>query len=178
MGKLAVTQACLRTKRSNNRIRVVVLLSASLIASPRTALAAPRVCFLRAAEYSMPGYIDSNIPSIWVDNAGTPNLRIFESGAFSHFYLQTPSLTEPGTSAPFELGNSRWLEGIVRDPKNLTLLWGYYHSEEYVPKCERHLQSPRVGAVYSIDDGDTWTPATGGSQWALRPPDTDVNCDA
>jgi hypothetical protein len=124
--------------------------------------AALRLPGVNLPEYGIYNGIDCNSPLHW-DNQG--RLHIFTSVAHPYhttgpnlFNLASPTQTtqrvQIRANARFPMSGHFWLEATYRDASGV--LYGWYHNEQRSPCSDPHLTIPRIGAMYSLDEGATW----------------------
>lgn len=106
-----------------------------------------------APQVSMPKPVDSNSPAFWRDG------KLHWIGSHGYPWMSVG----PGQFGPWEnkevwiesAGNQwpKWIEAVAPDEGKL---WGWYHAEprDLVPGTT--LTVPRIGAVLSLDDGETF----------------------
>ena len=111
---------------------------------------------IRTAPYlSYPSsVVDGNSPGLWVDGrlkvyTSTGELLKMSGADLQSLYMDEPPIVDSAAHQPM------WIESIWRDPEDGTV-YGWYHNEPggYCPG--KGLTVPRIGAVVSHDDGDTF----------------------
>jgi hypothetical protein len=132
--------------------------------------------FVPAPVLPFPNPTDSNSPAIW--DGGAFYLFNSSSGAPRRSRgtrIDDVADTNPGgESASYTDadGSGRWLEAVIRDDDS-GALYGWYHEEIATP-CPQGLRLwPRIGAVVSDDDGETWDDLG----TVLSPRDGTITCD-
>ncbi len=127
--------------------------TAALQASP-----APRATLHAAPPLLLPGAVDSNSPALWDLDTGQITLFTMTSFAGQPHLASGPSLTQMGAArdvtVPFARGGI-WMEAVVMDDAGTW--YGYYHNEISAVTCGRPDRFvTRIGAAWSIDQGQTW----------------------
>lgn len=112
----------------------------------------------RLPEANIEDAVDCNSPVHW-DEAGnmyvfTSVRHPFRSTGKTLYGLSNPSIKTTIIDLPGVEGG-KWLEATHRDPDGT--LYGWYHNEP-PPMCQndQHLSSPRIGMMFSLDEGMTW----------------------
>jgi len=128
--------------------------------SAQAEYAGPWAELIPATPIDLPGETDSNSPSAWSTDEGTPMLHVFNSywagpSVARGFTLQTLGAAEFVTFVPRPRYNF-WIETVI--PEADGTWYGYYHyevpAEEACGDPQRML--PRIGAARSTDRGATW----------------------
>lgn len=124
--------------------------------------AALRLPGVNLPEYGIYNGIDCNSPLHW-DNLG--RLHIFTSVAHPYHTMgpdlfrltgptQTTQRVQIKASARFPMSGHFWLEATYRDFNGV--LYGWYHNERRSPCADPILNIPHIGAMFSLDEGNTW----------------------
>ncbi|MEO7133566.1 MAG: hypothetical protein ABI024_05030, partial [Vicinamibacterales bacterium] len=112
-----------------------------------------------ASRIDLPGEIDSSNPAVWSLVDGAQRLFVLSSwggvpvrsAGWSIDSLQRGSPVA-FTSHP---GHGVWVESIIPDADGTW--YGYYHHERPAVLCGRpDRQLPRIAAIRSADNGQTW----------------------
>ncbi len=123
--------------------------------SPRT----PTARLLSASKLHLPGEVDSNNPAVWSLVDGVQRLFVVSSwGGIPTRAAGTAidALRDEGpVSFTAHPGHGVWIEAIV--PADDGTWYAYYHHERPADLCGRSdRQLPRIGALKSIDRGESW----------------------
>jgi hypothetical protein len=112
----------------------------------------------RLPEAQIDDAVDCNSPVHW-DEKG--NMYVFTS--VRHPFRSTGTnlynLSKPSAKTTINhrsgIDGGKWLEATYRDSDGV--LFGWYHNEP-PPPCsnDEHLSAPRIGAMFSRDEGMTW----------------------
>ncbi|MGH9840882.1 MAG: hypothetical protein ACREEM_19075 [Blastocatellia bacterium] len=112
----------------------------------------------RLPEAGITDAVDCNSPVHWDDKGNmhvfTSVRHPFRSTGTNFFNLSNPSVKTTILHRPGVEGG-KWLEATHRDADGA--LYGWYHNEP-PPPCSNnlHLSAPRIGAMFSRDEGLTW----------------------
>lgn len=133
-------------------VTVVVTAAAQ---SPRT----PVARLVSAPRFDLPAEIDSSNPAVWSLVDGIARLFVISSWGGVPVRTSGPSLTTLRADGPVGFashpGHGVWMEAIV--PDDAGAWYGYYHHERPADLCGRSdRQLPRIGAMRSSDNGQTW----------------------
>jgi hypothetical protein len=123
--------------------------------SPRT----PSARLVSASRFDLPAEIDSSNPAVWALVDGAARLFVISSWGGIPVRTSGPSLDSLRAEGPVGFashpGHGVWMEAIV--PDDAGAWYGYYHHERPAELCGRpDRQLPRIGAMRSSDNGQTW----------------------
>lgn len=123
--------------------------------SPRV----PTARLVPAQRFALPGAVDSSNPAVWSLVDGIPRLFVISSWGGVPTRASGASLSalhgDGAVGFISHPGNGVWMEAIVPDDSGAW--YGYYHHERPADLCGRpDRQLPRIGAMRSIDQGQTW----------------------
>jgi hypothetical protein len=112
----------------------------------------------RLPEAQIDDAVDCNSPVHW-DEKG--NMYVFTSvrQPFRSTGTNLYNLSKPSAKTTINhrsgIDGGKWLEATYRDSDGV--LFGWYHNEP-PPPCsnDEHLSAPRIGAMFSRDEGMTW----------------------
>jgi hypothetical protein len=146
--------------------------SSGAVALPRNAVS---VAFLPASTLTFPNPTDSNSPAVWdgqnfyvFNSSGNP--RRARGTRIDDVVDTNPDAASSSYTDDF--GYGRWLEAVLRDD-GTGELYGWYH-EEMATQCPQGWRYwPRIGAVVSEDQGETWDDLG----IVLSPRDGTITCD-
>ena len=142
--------------RSLSSLAIAVFLIASVDAqSTRT----PTARLVAAPRLDLPAEIDSSNPAAWALVDGLARLFVISSWGGVPVRTSGTSLDSLRQDRPVEFsshpGHGVWMEAIVPDESGAW--YGYYHHERPADLCGRpDRQLPRIGAMRSADNGQTW----------------------
>lgn len=127
---------------------LLALLSGSLVPAALAQEARVRA----APQVDMPMAVDSNSPAFWRDG------RLFWFGSHGRPWLsEGPDQFGPWQTREIDLQTSNawphWLESVW--PEDNGVLWGWYHAEPVGLLPDSTLTAPKIGAVISLDGGNT-----------------------
>jgi hypothetical protein len=119
----------------------------------------PTARLVSAARLNLPAEVDSSNPAAWAVVAGVPRLFVMSSWGGVPVRTSGTSLATLRADGPVAFishpGHGVWMEAIV--PDETGTWYGYYHHERPADACGRpDRQLPRIGAMRSVDDGQTW----------------------
>jgi hypothetical protein len=142
--------------RTLSSLAVAALLVASTDAqAPRI----PTARLIAAPWIELPAEIDSSNPAVWARVGAIDQLFVMSSWGgipviSSGTKLDTLRAGDPVAFASHP-GHGVWMEAIVPDSSGVW--YGYYHHERPADGCGRHdRQLPRIGAMRSSNNGQTW----------------------
>ena len=123
--------------------------------SPRT----PTARLSSAPKLHLPGEVDSNNRAVWALVNGVQRLFVVSSWGGIPTRASGPEITALRDDGPVSFashpGHGVWIEAIV--PADDGTWYAYYHHERPADLCGRSdRQLPRIGALKSIDRGQTW----------------------
>lgn len=141
------------------RSAAVVALAALAVPSLGAQSRAPFARLTSASRLQLPGEIDSSNPAIWGLVDGVSRLFVVSSWGGIPVRSSGPSLDSLQHGQPVAFtthpGHGVWMESILKDDEGTW--FGYYHHERPADACGRpDRQLPRIGAVRSADQGQTW----------------------
>ena len=108
-----------------------------------------------ASPLYLPSQVDSNSPAYWTDG----RLNVLSSTG-SVFRASGPSQLDLDEVDYVPVDSPRrqiWIEGVWRDPKDGTLFAWYHYEPGGVCGANSELSAPKIGALISTDDGDSFT---------------------
>lgn len=119
----------------------------------------PSARLVSAARFVLPGEVDSSNPAVWSLVDGVARLFVISSWGGVPTRASGASLDSLHGDGPVGFithpGNGVWMEAIVPDAAGAW--YGYYHHERPADLCGRpDRQLPRIGAMRSVDQGQTW----------------------
>ncbi len=133
-----------------NRLFVAVLAGLGVFAGAQ--LRAQEAIVRSASLVSMPTEVDSNSPAYWHNG----NLLWFGSHG-RPVLSQGPNQFGPWETREVSLQTTdefpHWLESVW--PEDNGVLWGWYHGEPIGLVPDSTLTAPKIGAVMSVDGGNT-----------------------
>ena len=123
--------------------------------APRT----PTAQLIRAPRIDLPARIDSSNPAVWSLVRGLHQLVVFSSWGGVPIRTSGATLERLRVEAPVAFrshpGHGVWMEAIVPDAAGRW--YGFYHHERPADLCGRaDRQLPRIGALRSSDNGQSW----------------------
>ena len=139
---------------------VLLLLVARAVAT--VTAPAPRVPTARlvaATHFDLPARIDSSNPAVWSLVEGVQRLFVISSWGGIPVRASGSTLESLQSDGPVSFashpGHGVWIESII--PSDDGIWYAYYHHERPADLCGRHdRQLPRIGALRSMDRGQTW----------------------
>jgi len=112
-----------------------------------------------ASRIALPGEIDSSNPAVWSLVDGVQRLFVLSSWGGVPVRSAGSSIDSLQRGSPVAFashpGHGVWMEAIIPHPDGTW--YGYYHHERPADLCGRpDRQLPRIGAIRSADNGQTW----------------------
>jgi hypothetical protein len=145
--------------RCMNCLKPIALL---LLITSQMSFAAPKVVLRDVEEIKFPSQTDSNSPAHWdgdtffiFNSIG----RAFRSEGKDPFHLANTHRIKYDETV--QVAGGQWIEATWKAPDGS--LYGWYHNEPpgLCPGSEKKFQygltAPRIGAMRSKDNGETWT---------------------
>jgi hypothetical protein len=119
----------------------------------------PTARLVSAPRLDLPAEIDSSNPAAWALVDGVPRLFVISSWGGVPIRASGASLESLQEDRPVAFashpGHGVWMEAIIPDDSGTW--YGYYHHERPADLCGRpERQLPRIGAMRSNDNGQTW----------------------
>lgn len=134
----------------------VVAIATTEAQSART----PTARLVAAPRLDLPAEVDSNNPAVWAVVDGVQ--RLFVMSSFGGIPVLTSGAALESLRRDREAaflthpGHGVWMEAIIPDAA-AGAWYGYYHHERPADACGRpDRQLPRIGAMRSLDNGQTW----------------------
>jgi len=132
-----------------------LLVATAQAQAPRT----PTARLVAAPRLDLPAEIDSSNPAAWALVDGAARLFVISSWGGIPVRASGASLESLREDRPVAFashpGHGVWMEAIIPDGSGAW--YGYYHHERPADLCGRpDRQLPRIGAMRSIDNGQTW----------------------
>ena len=123
--------------------------------APRT----PSARLVSASRFDLPARIDSSNPAVWSLVDGAQRLFVISSWGGVPVRASGSALESLHNEGPVSFashpGHGVWIEAII--PASDDVWYGYYHHERPADLCGRpDRQLPRIGALRSMDRGQTW----------------------
>jgi hypothetical protein len=119
----------------------------------------PTARLVSAPRLELPAEVDSSNPAAWALVDGVP--RLFVVSSWGGVPVLTSGRNLESLRRDREVGflshpgHGVWMEAIVPDAPGAW--YGYYHHERPADLCGRpDRQLPRIGAMRSLDNGQTW----------------------
>ena len=120
----------------------------------------PTARLISAPRLNLPAEVDSSNPAAWATVDGVP--RLFVMSSFGGIPVLTSGANLDSLRADRQVGflshpgHGVWMEAIIPDDAG-GAWYGYYHHERPADACGRpERQLPRIGAMRSLDNGQTW----------------------
>lgn len=150
----------MRSSSSLSRISsslVVAYLATAVLAAQQART--PTARLVSAPRLDLPAEIDSSNPAAWALVNGVQRLFVISSWGGIPIRASGASLESLQADRPVAFashpGHGVWMEAIIPDDSGAW--YGYYHHERPADLCGRpDRQLPRIGAMRSIDNGQTW----------------------
>jgi len=119
----------------------------------------PTARLVSAPRLDLPADIDSSNPAAWALVDGVSRLFVISSWGGIPVRASGTSLESLHEERPVAFsshpGHGVWMEAII--PDEAGVWYGYYHHERPADLCGRpERQLPRIGAMRSSDNGQTW----------------------
>ncbi len=119
----------------------------------------PTARLTSASRIDLPGEIDSSNPAVWSLVDGVQRLFVLSSWGGVPVRSAGSSIDSLQRGSPVAFashpGHGVWMEAII--PHADGTWYGYYHHERPADLCGRpDRQLPRIGAIRSADNGQTW----------------------
>jgi hypothetical protein len=129
------------------------------LATTHAQSAAPTARLISASRIELPADVDSSNPAAWSLVDGVRRLFVLSSWGGAPVRSSGASIETLQTAGPVAFsshpGHGVWMEAIVPDGSGAW--YGYYHHERPADACGRpERQLPRIGAMRSDDNGQTW----------------------
>ncbi len=142
--------------------RAVKTSVAALLVTVTAAAQSPRTPVARlssAPRFDLPAEIDSSNPAAWSLVDGVARLFVISSWGGIPVRASGDTLEALRAEGPVRFashpGHGVWMEAII--PEESGTWYGYYHHERPADQCGRpDRQLPRIGAMRSSDNGQTW----------------------
>lgn len=136
-----------------------LLVCAALVTIDAQSIRPPTARLVSASRFVLPGEVDSSNPAVWSLVDGAQRLFVISSWGGVPTRASGSSLSALHQDGPVGFithpGNGVWMEAIVPDASDAW--YGYYHHERPADLCGRSdRQLPRIGAMRSLDHGQTW----------------------
>lgn len=147
------------SRRSSSGLSSVVLACLALAALSAQSSRTPTARLSNASRFDLPAEIDSSNPAVWSLVDGVPRLFVISSWGGIPVRSIGAALDSLRNEGPVAFashpGHGVWVEAIV--PDEAGVWYGYYHHERPADFCGRpDRQLPRIGALRSSDQGQTW----------------------
>jgi hypothetical protein len=144
-----------RWSRASSSAFVAALAIAAADAQSST----PSARLVSASRITLPAEVDSSNPAAWALVDGVRRLFVLSSWGGTPVRSSGASIESLQSGNPVGFsshpGHGVWMEAIVPDESGAW--YGYYHHERPADQCGRpERQLPRIGAMRSDDNGQTW----------------------
>src|SRR5918993_3386187 len=137
----------------------VVLACLAIVTAAAQTTRVPTARLNSASRVELPGEIDSSNPAVWSLVDGIRRLFVLSSWGGVPVRSAGSSIDSLQRGSPVAFashpGHGVWMEAII--PHSDGTWYGYYHHERPAELCGRpDRQLPRIGAIRSADNGQTW----------------------
>jgi hypothetical protein len=149
----------MRSRSWNRGLSSALIVCAAIATINAQATHTPSARLTSASRFTLPGEVDSSNPAVWALVDGIARLFVISSWGGVPTRASGTSLSALHGDGPVDFishpGNGVWMEAIVPDASGAW--YGYYHHERPADACGRpDRQLPRIGAMRSSDQGQTW----------------------